>query len=270
MRGVCSYLHAPVPINGKNLINKKRIGFFMKLCRNCSCQLPDNFITCSNCGAPLPSESAAGSQHMQLFMYNAQMGKKIGTGKSLHWLLNALLVLIFVFIIIIPIQVVVTQGDVNSVVITMLIWFGIMVAAIIVGIICANKLKDSYTAYIYFNGILYKETLHTSKVMMGGGRSSLLRLIVILNNYKRIKELEAKSANPGTYLELFAKYTNGEKLWDPIFGGEVKIDALRNFRITGETNKQYNYTYIDEKGEIKCSTLPKCYPYIESIFTFCK
>lgn len=241
----------------------------MKICTNCNGQLPDNFTVCTNCGAPLPPQSTVGSVPMQMFMYDGQMGNKIGTGQSWNWVLYVLMASIFLFVIIIPI-VVISSCTPQVMIITLGIWFTIIFITIIMAFVVGYKKSVVRTAYIYYDGILYREMLYGGQGVWLSGGNAAGSVIALIHNSKLLKDIEAKAQNPSCYLQLFARYSNGEKVWNSITGGDGKIDALKGFRITGENNRQYNYTYIDEKGKLKSGKLLKCYPNIEKIFGFCQ
>ena len=251
----------------------------MKHCTNCQYTLPDNFIACPNCGTQLSEQPDPGSAPMQMFMYDEQMGKKIGTGNSMNHVLKILLISIFLFIIIIPLVVVLSNANMIAMAITLFIWFAVIAATVVCAFVISYKKSVARTAYIYYNGTLYKEILwagqnlwiYVNGVKTGNEMMDLAgKAAIVANKYRILKDFEQKVLNPAPYLQLFARYSAGEKVWNSVTGGDGKIDALRNFRITGETERHYNYTYINEKGKLKSDKLLKCYPNIETIFSLCR
>lgn len=140
-------------------IQYRKIDILMKHCTNCQYTLPDNFIACPNCGTQLSEQPDPGSAPMQMFMYDEQMGQKIGTDNSMNHVLKMLLISIFLFIIIIPVVVVVSNANMIAMAITLFIWFAVIVATVVCAFVISYKKSVARTSYIYYNGILYREIL---------------------------------------------------------------------------------------------------------------
>ena len=241
----------------------------MKKCTSCQYMLPDNFITCPNCGVSLPPQPDAGSVPMQFFMYDEQMGKKIHAGESMKYIVKILFFLLVSFVITLPTAALFSGEDKTFAIILIILFIVVCVAFVIVAIISSFKGTSIRTAYVFYNDTLYQETLASSEVWVSGG-NVVSRTASMVHNQKILNDLKRKSVDANVYLHLFSRYANGEKLWNPIYGGDAKIDALKNFKLTGENKRQYKFTYINEKGKLQSGKILKCYPNIETIFSLCR
>lgn len=241
----------------------------MKKCTNCNQQFPDNFKKCGYCNSFLPEQPVPGSEQLELFMYDDDMGRRIHTGNSFNGI-TILMIIIASLSPLISIFAGMSMGmDIQAIVIpTAIVGTAIMVVFMVVALVNAYKKSVPRTSYIYYKGVLYKIMLWGGDIALRyrtNSRSLIRSIINLYGESQEIKSFEARCAQPETYLDLFFRYIGGEQVWNSISGGEGKIDALKDFRITGETERQYHYSYIDEKGRQKSGRLLKCYPDIETV-----
>ena len=243
----------------------------MKICTNCNMQQPDNFISCAHCGAPLPQQPTGGVP-MQMFMYDRTLINKNGSQSLISVIIKCVAGALGIVLLFAAAVFALSYYDLSEgFIIGMLILFAVVVliVAVAFALYMKSKLAKSYIAYIYYNGILYKIIMQSKMRVYPVGRS-VGAAVSTAYAVKSLYELDEKSKYADEFLKLFARYTSGEKLWDPMTGGLAYIEPLNGFRVTGEDEKYYKYTYINQNGSTKAAKMDKAYPGIETIFNYCR
>lgn len=235
----------------------------MKICTKCNTHQPDNFAVCTRCGASVSGLESTGVP-MRFYMYNNAMGKQIGSiswDALVLWSTLGPLGIMMLFIIFFS-MIGATMGDteIGKALMSLIAFLASIlpiVIAIVLAVVLSQRRKQDNVAYMYYDGVLYKLVMRKMR--------SQLRF-----EYHRLRaEFIRRCCNPYAYIQFFEQYLSGLLVYDPVCGGQIFIEPLQQFRMTGLNRRYYQYTYVNPNGQVLNSQLEKAYPNIEEIFNCC-